>query len=68
MLANDKLGNQCENLQDPLPQTYLNAFEMIDADSNQELVVLEDTPGMIVGTFQLSFLQYLAYQDGIEHK
>lgn len=65
MLANDKLGSQREKFQDPLPDAYLKAFKKIDSDAHQELVVLEDTSGMVVGTLQLSFLQYLTYQGGI---
>ena len=65
MLANDALGKLREDFQDPLPESYFNAFEKIDGDPNQELVVLETEDGSIVGTLQLSFLQYLTYQGGI---
>ena len=65
MLANDKLGSQRERFQDPIPKSYLDAFEKIDADPNQELVVMEDNSGKVIGTLQLSFLQYLTYQGGI---
>ena len=65
MLANDKLGSQREKFQHPLPDAYTNAFEHINADPNQELVVMEDVAGMVVGTLQLSFLQYLTYQGGV---
>lgn len=64
MLANDKLGSQREKFQDPLPDSYWVAFEQIDADPNQELVVMENA-GTVVGTLQLSFLHYLTYQGGI---
>ena len=65
MLANDALGKLREDFQDPLSESYFNAFEKIDGDPNQELVVLETENGSIVGTLQLSFLQYLTYQGGI---
>ena len=29
------------------------------------MIVLEDTDGIIIGTMQLSFIQYLTYQGGI---
>lgn len=65
MLANDKLGSQREYFEDPLPESYLRAFNRIDADPYQELIVMEDGSGKVVGTLQLSFLQYLTYQGGV---
>ncbi|MDC6365086.1 MULTISPECIES: GNAT family N-acetyltransferase [Flavobacteriaceae] len=65
LLANDKLGKLREDYKDPLPQKYLEAFENINHDSNQELVVIENEVNQIIGTLQLSFLQYLTYQGGI---
>jgi len=65
MIANDKLGKLRENFKDPLPEIYYSAFEKITNDDNQELVVLEDTNGEVIGTLQLSFFQYLTYQGGI---
>ena len=65
MLANDKLGKKRENYQDPLPSIYEVAFEKIDTDQNQELIVVEDTNKEIIGTLQLSFIQYLTYKGGI---
>lgn len=65
MLANDKLGSQRENYQQPLPQLYYDAFEKINADANQELMVVENNENEIIGTLQLSFIQYLTYQGGI---
>lgn len=64
LLADDKLGSKREDLSNPINDIYLNAFYKIDKDPNQDLVVLEDA-GKIVGTFQLSFLQYLTYKGGI---
>lgn len=65
MLANDKLGKLRENFQNPLPEPYFKAFDKINRDPNQELVVLEIEVGTLVGTLQLSFLQYLTYTGGI---
>ena len=65
MLADDALGSQRENFQNPLPTQYLAAFESIDSDPNQELMVVENTQSKVVGTFQLSFIPYLTYQGGI---
>jgi GNAT superfamily N-acetyltransferase len=65
MLANDKLGRLREDFSDPLPDCYSLAFDRIDQDPNQELVVVEDQQGEVIGTLQLSFIQYLTYRGGI---
>lgn len=65
MIADDVLGKERENFQNPLPHSYIAAFHKICADSNQELMVVEDDHGAIIGTLQLSFIQYLTYQGGI---
>jgi GNAT superfamily N-acetyltransferase len=65
MIANDKLGKLREDYQDPLPKKYYEAFENITADPNQELMVMETESKQIIGTLQLSFIQYLTYQGGI---
>ena len=63
MMANDKLGKFRENYQEPLPETYYEAFEIINSDPNQELTVLENENNPeILGTFQLTFIPYLSYQ------
>ena len=65
MIADDQLGALREDFQDPLPEKYYLAFEHIDRDDNQELIVVENEEGKIIGTMQLSFIQYLTYQGGI---
>lgn len=64
MLANDKLGKLREDYRQPLPDKYYQAFENINNDPNQELIVVEKD-GEVIGTLQLSFIQYLTYQGGI---
>ncbi|WP_421877391.1 GNAT family N-acetyltransferase [Marinoscillum sp.] len=64
MLADDELGSQREHYTDPLPHAYYDAFESIDKDPLQELMVVE-IDGRVVGTFQLSFIHYLTYQGGM---
>ncbi len=39
MLADDPLGAKRERFESPLPQSYYDAFESIDSDPNNELVV-----------------------------
>lgn len=63
MMANDKLGKLRENDQEPLPETYYEAFDLINSDPNQELMVVEnENDPEIVGSFQLTFIPYLSYQ------
>lgn len=63
LLANDPLGNQRESYQDPLLVKYYAAFDEIDADKNQYLIVAEDEQ-KIIGTLQFSIITYLTYQGG----
>ena len=65
MIADDALGKERENFRDPLPDSYVHAFSNICADPNQQLVVVEDENNDVIGTLQLSFIQYLTYQGGI---
>ncbi len=65
MIADDKLGKTREDFRIPLPTEYLVAFENINSDQNQELIVVEDENSEIIGTLQLSFIQYLTYRGGI---
>ncbi len=63
MLVNDTLGKLRENYQEPLPESYYDAFEIINKDPNQELMVVEkENDPEIIGTFQLTFIPYLSYQ------
>jgi GNAT superfamily N-acetyltransferase len=63
LLADDPLGAKRERCETPLPESYLQAFEAIDADPNNELVVvcLDEE---VVGVLQLTFIPYLTYQGG----
>ncbi|PRX55355.1 GNAT family N-acetyltransferase [Flagellimonas meridianipacifica] len=65
MIADDELGKTREKFVSPLPIEYHTAFENIDADNNQELIVVENEESEIIGTLQLSFIQYLTYRGGI---
>jgi GNAT superfamily N-acetyltransferase len=60
MLANDPLGATRERLDHF--EKYKQAFEIILNDRHQELMVIEDHDKEIIGTFQLTFIQYLAHQ------
>lgn len=65
LLADDKLGQQREQYEEPLPLQYFTAFDTISNDPNQELIVVETAQGEIIGTLQLSFIQYLTYKGGV---
>jgi ribosomal protein S18 acetylase RimI-like enzyme len=62
LLADDPLGAKRESATDPLPEEYVRAFEAIDGDPNQELIVVENGDGVVIGSLQLSFLP------GISHR
>jgi ribosomal protein S18 acetylase RimI-like enzyme len=62
MLADDPLGSVRELIQDPLPKSYLTAFEALDRDPNIQLVVAEDGEGAVVGCLQLCILPGLSSQ------
>ena len=62
MLADDRLGGARERLEDPLPQTYFDAFERVARDPNIQLVVAEDGEGAVVGCLQLCILPGLSSQ------
>ncbi len=53
MLADDPLGAEREG--DPGDERYLAAFDRIDADPHDELIVAE-RDGKVIGTMQLSYL------------
>lgn len=55
LLAADGLGKGREDAGLPLDQAYTGAFEALDSDPNQFLVVALDGE-MIVGTMQLTFI------------
>lgn len=59
MLADDELGKTREEYKIPLPHYYVDAFHRINEDKNQELIVIENEGLEIVGTLQLTFIQYL---------
>lgn len=65
MIADDELGKTREDFRKPLPKSYYSAFENINSDENQELIIVENDKLEVIGTMQLSFIQYLTYQGGI---
>ena len=71
MLADDFLGAERERYENPLPESYLRAFEEIEADKNNELIVAElpaaagdSDNGEIVGALQITFTPSISFQGG----
>jgi ribosomal protein S18 acetylase RimI-like enzyme len=62
MLADDPLGSARERLEDPLPPSYVRAFDALDRDPNIQLMVAEDGEGAVVGCLQLCILPGLSSQ------
>ncbi|MDH3633008.1 MAG: GNAT family N-acetyltransferase [Gammaproteobacteria bacterium] len=60
LLADDELGAKREDLSVPLNHRYLDAFQSIDKDANNELTVVESN-GDLVGMLQLTFIPYLTH-------
>ncbi len=61
LLADDVLGATREHVAEPLPPAYGAAFAAIDGDANQLLLVGESA-GRIIGCLQLSFLPGLGHR------
>ncbi len=64
MLSDDTLGATREKFEPILSDKYLKAFKNIINDANQELTIVEMN-GEKVGTYQLTFIQYLTHQGGL---
>jgi GNAT superfamily N-acetyltransferase len=64
LLASDPLGAARETTgTGDLPEAYWQAFDAIDADPRQ-LLVVADLGGRVVGTLQLTFIPSLTYRGG----
>lgn len=61
MLADDDLGKTRENPTLPLDEKYLKAFQEINQDADNELIVVE-LEDEIVGTFQLTYIPSLSFK------
>jgi GNAT superfamily N-acetyltransferase len=63
MLADDVLGRKRERYENPLPHSYMKAFEAIKTDPNNELIVAF-VDNEVVGVLQITFTPYLTHQGG----
>ncbi|MCB9433007.1 MAG: GNAT family N-acetyltransferase [Ardenticatenaceae bacterium] len=64
MLADDPLGNRREIYTTPLLPSYDDAFQAIERDPNNELVVVETADKVVIGILQLTYIPYLTYRGG----
>jgi GNAT superfamily N-acetyltransferase len=64
MLSEDILGATREKNEKTVSKKYSKAFEIILKDPNQELTIVEMNSEK-VGTYQLSFIQYMTHQGGL---
>lgn len=60
LLADDPLGRKREKVSLPLSRNYERAFEAINEDINNELVVAEQE-GSVIGVLQITFIPYLTH-------
>jgi ribosomal protein S18 acetylase RimI-like enzyme len=63
MLADDELGRNRERYEQPLPGSYLEAFQAITSDPNNELVVAYQG-NEVIGVQQITFTPYITHQGG----
>ena len=63
MLADDPLGAKREAFTSPLAASYYEAFDAVDRDPNNELMVATMSD-RIVGVLQITFIPYLTYRGG----
>lgn len=63
MLSDDILGSKREDYKHPLPDSYINAFQSINSDPNNELIVA-CYGSEIIGVQQITFTPFITYQGG----
>ena len=61
-MADDPLGATRERFENPLPVSYRKAFDLIDQDPNNELLVLENKRDGVLGVLEITYIPYLTYQ------
>ncbi|MDH3376508.1 MAG: GNAT family N-acetyltransferase [Gammaproteobacteria bacterium] len=61
MFADDPLGAQREDAASAFSQPYINAFQAIDTDPNNELIVAVCGDD-VVGVFQITYIPYLTHK------
>jgi ribosomal protein S18 acetylase RimI-like enzyme len=62
LLADDPLGRSREAPDEPLPESYWEAFDRLRHDPNAVLAVVQDASKAVVGCLQLNFIAGLSHQ------
>ncbi len=65
VLADDEHGRAREDLREPLPAAYAEAFARIEADANAQIIVAE-VDGGVVGCLQSTFIQGLSHRGALK--
>lgn len=63
LLSDDDLGSTREQYNENIPSSYYLAFDVINEDKNNYLMVAE-LAKQIIGTLQITFITHLTYQGG----
>ena len=64
LLADDELGHRREAAEEVPNTSYLRAFDQIDRDPRNELLVVEDEEGGVAATLQLTYVPSLTHRGG----
>ena len=64
LLADDDLGRQREAADSMTDPAYLRAFDQIDRDPRNELLVVDDEEGGVAATLQLTYVPSLTHRGG----
>jgi ribosomal protein S18 acetylase RimI-like enzyme len=64
MLADDPLGSGRERLEEPVLPSYVRAFEAIERDPNNELLVAVDDDDRAIAVLQVTFTPFITRQGG----
>jgi ribosomal protein S18 acetylase RimI-like enzyme len=62
LLADDPLGRGREEPDEPLPESYWDAFDRLRCDPNAVLAVVQDSSKAVIGCLQLNFIIGLSHQ------
>lgn len=63
LLASDSLGATREQYNETITPSYYSAFDTINSDKNNYLIVSE-LNGKVIGTMQITFITHMTYQGG----
>lgn len=62
ILADDPLGSKREHFSEPLLPAYMQAFQSIESDPNNDIVLAVNHNDELLGLLQLTYIPNLTYQ------